>query len=85
VCCVLTSLPLFQLTVLTDLCFGIRVDAINAPNYEAPINFAMESAQIFLTKYKLVPVYKNLLYSIPSSISLILSPSIATLMNLEKV
>jgi hypothetical protein len=68
-----------------DLCFGNAVDAINAPNYEAPIIKAMDSSLPIFVGVKHSSLLKAAIMNRPPKLSKIVSPATSGLVDLQQV
>jgi hypothetical protein len=68
-----------------DLCFGNSVDAINAPNHEAPIVLAMDASLPAFVCFKHSSLYKGMIMNCPPNISKVVSPATAGLVDLQLV
>ncbi len=71
--------------VITYLCFGQSVDAINEPNFKAPIIVAMDASLAVFVRFKHSDFYKNMIMNCPPRLSKILSPATAGLVDLQQV
>ena len=71
--------------VITYLSFGKSIDAIEEPNFAAPLIKAMDvSADVFV-RFKHADWYKNMIMNCPPKLSKILSPATAGLVDLQQV
>jgi hypothetical protein len=68
-----------------DLCFANSVDAVHAPNYEAPIILAMDASMGAFVRFKHANWYKNMIMNCPPKLSKIISPATAGLVDLQTV
>ena len=71
--------------VITYLCFGRSLDALNAPKFEAPIITAMDESLQVILRFKHSDVYKNIIQKCPPGIAKFLSPKTAGLIDLQQV
>ncbi|KAL2819577.1 cytochrome P450 [Aspergillus cavernicola] len=71
------------LDVITYLCFANSVDAVHAPNYEAPIILAMDASIPIFVRFKHASFYKNMIMNCPPGLSKIISPATAGLVDLQ--
>ncbi|KAL3472255.1 cytochrome P450 [Aspergillus californicus] len=69
--------------VITYLCFANSVDAVHAPNYEAPIILAMDASMSVFVRFKHASFYKNMIMNCPPKLSKIISPATAGLVDLQ--
>ncbi|KAL1963324.1 hypothetical protein VTN77DRAFT_8445 [Rasamsonia byssochlamydoides] len=72
-----------SLDIITYLCFGNSVNAINAPNHEAPIILSMDASVPVFVPFKHFSLYKEMIVNCPPYISKIVSPATAGLVNLQ--
>ncbi|KAL4912990.1 cytochrome P450 [Aspergillus aurantiobrunneus] len=72
-----------SIDVITYLCFANSVDAVHAPNYEAPIILAMDASLPVFVRFKHSSFYKNMIMNCPPKLSKIISPSTAGLVDLQ--
>lgn len=70
--------------VASDLCFGNSVNAINAPNHEAPIILAMDASLPVFVRFKHSSLYKGVITNCPPRLSKIVSPATAGLVDLQQ-
>lgn len=66
------------------LCFGNSVNAVYAPDHEAPIILAMDASLPVLVRFKHAAWYKNMIIHCPPTLSKIISPEIAGLVDLQQ-
>ena len=71
--------------VITYLCFGKSVDAIKAPNFDAPILLAMDASTPVMLRFKHSDAYKNMIQKCPPKIGKVLSPEASGLIDLQVV
>jgi hypothetical protein len=69
--------------VITYLCFGSSVDAINAPNFAAPIVEAMDAAVPIFNMFKHWGFIKDLIYGCPPALSKALNPATRGMVDLQ--
>ncbi|RVX69702.1 hypothetical protein B0A52_06346 [Exophiala mesophila] len=74
-----------SIDIITYLCFGNSVDAINAPNHEAPIILAMDASLPVFVRFKHSSMYKNMIINCPPDISRVVSPATSGLVDLQQV
>lgn len=60
------------------------MNAVDAPNHEAPIILAMDATGPVFARFKHAAWYKNVILSCPPKLSLILAPETAGLINLQQ-
>ncbi len=68
---------------ITAFCFAQSVDAIDAPNYAAPIIQAMEASLPTFIVFKHFPLLRNLIFSLPPWLAIKASPRTAGLTQLQ--
>lgn len=73
-----------SMDVVTYLCFGKSVDAIQAPDFKAPIIVAMDEAMVTFVGFKHATWFKNMIINCPPKISRIISPGTAGLVDLQE-
>ncbi|KIW18531.1 hypothetical protein PV08_02819 [Exophiala spinifera] len=74
-----------SIDVITYLCFGNSVDALNTPDHEAPIILALDASTPVFPAFKHSSIYKNMIIHCPPSISKVISPQTAGLVDLQQV
>lgn len=74
-----------SMDVITYLCFGKSVDAIDAPGFKAPIIVAMDASLPVFVRFKHSEIYKNMIMNCPPKLSKIISPATAGLVDLQQV
>lgn len=74
-----------SMDIITYLCFGKSVDAINEPDFKAPIIVAMDASLPVFVRFKHSEMYKNMIMNCPPNLSKILSPATAGLVDLQQV
>ncbi|KIX08873.1 uncharacterized protein Z518_03530 [Rhinocladiella mackenziei CBS 650.93] len=74
-----------SIDVITYLCFGNSVDAINAPDHKAPIIVAMDASLPVFVAFKHSSLYKNMIIHCPPTISKFVSPATSGLVDLQQV
>ncbi|KAJ4362894.1 hypothetical protein N0V83_010011 [Neocucurbitaria cava] len=71
--------------IITAFSFGKTVDAIDAPDFKAPILLAMDASMPVFIRFKYSDLYKNMILKCPPKLSKILSPSTAGLVDLQQL
>ncbi|KAL1989438.1 hypothetical protein VTN49DRAFT_7249 [Thermomyces lanuginosus] len=71
--------------VITYLCFGNSVDAINAPDHKAPIIVAMDASLPVFVGFKHSSLLKNAIMKCPPKLSKIVSPATSGLVDLQQL
>jgi hypothetical protein len=71
--------------VITYLCFGNNLDAISAPDYEAPIIKAMDSSLPVFVGFKHSSLLKETIMNCPPKLSKLINPATAGLVDLQEV
>jgi cytochrome P450 len=71
--------------IITYLCFGSSVDAINAPGFQAPIIEAMDASLPVFVRFKHSEMYKNMIMNCPPKLSKILSPATSGLVDMQQM
>ncbi|KAF2195904.1 cytochrome P450 monooxygenase-like protein [Zopfia rhizophila CBS 207.26] len=71
--------------IVTSLCFGRSVDAINEPDFKAPIIEAMDASLPIFIRFKYSDIYKNMILKCPPRLSKIISPATAGLVDLQQL
>ena len=71
--------------IITYYSFGKSIDAINEPDFKAPIIVAMDASQPVFVGFKHFPLYKNMIVNCPPRISRILSPATSGLVDLQQI
>ncbi|KAJ9663462.1 hypothetical protein H2201_005670 [Coniosporium apollinis] len=74
-----------SMDVITYLCFGASVDAIEAPDFKAPIIEAMDASLPVFVRFKHAEWYKNMIMNCPPNISRVVSPETAGLVDLQQI
>lgn len=74
-----------SMDVITTFCFGKPIHAVDAPGFEAPIVVAMDASLPVFVFFKYSELYKNMILKCPPTLSKILSPSTAGLVDLQQV
>ena len=75
----------FTMDTITAFCFAQSVNAIDAPNFAAPIVEAMEAASPAFILFKHFPLYRKFVFSLPSWIAIKASPETAGLTQLQVI
>lgn len=71
--------------VITYLCFGNNLDAITAPDYEAPVIKAMDSSLPVFVGFKHSWLLKEMIMNCPPKLSKLISPATAGLVDLQEL
>jgi cytochrome P450 len=71
--------------IITYLCFGQSVDAINAPGFKAPIIEAMDASLPVPTYFKHSELYKNMIMKCPPDLSRKISPATRGLVDMQEM
>ncbi len=71
--------------IITYLCFGRSVDAIDEPGFKAPIIVAMDASLPVFVRFKHSEIYKKMIVNCPPTISKVISPATAGLVDLQQV
>ncbi len=74
-----------SMDVITYLCFGNSVNAIEEPDFEAPIIHAMDASMPVFVRFKHAEWYKNMIMNCPPNISRVVSPQTAGLVDLQQI
>lgn len=74
-----------SMDVITYLCFGASVNAIEAPDFKAPIIEAMDASLPVFVRFKHAEWYKNMIMNCPPNISRVVSPETAGLVDLQQI
>jgi hypothetical protein len=75
----------FTMDVITYLCFGRSANAIEAPDFRAPIIEAMDASMPVFVRFKHAAWYKNMIMNCPPNISRLVSPATTGLVDLQQV
>ncbi|KAI9663042.1 MAG: hypothetical protein M1821_008090 [Bathelium mastoideum] len=73
------------LDIITLLCFGTSIDAINHPGFHAPIVDAMDASSPTFIRFKHFDWYKNMILGCPAEVSKVLSPITSGLVDLQQM
>ena len=73
------------LDIITYLCFGNSVDAINEPDFHAPIIRALDASTPVFIRFKHSTLYKNMIQKCPPRLAKIISPETSGLIDLQQV
>lgn len=68
---------------ITTFCFGMSVDAINEPEFAAPIVTAMDNSLPTFHLFKHFPLFRKTIFSLPPWLAIKASPETAGLTNLQ--
>ncbi|EUC34954.1 hypothetical protein COCCADRAFT_35526 [Bipolaris zeicola 26-R-13] len=71
--------------VITTLCFGNPIHAVDAPDFNAPIVVALDASTPVALYFKYSDLFKNFILKCPPKISRILSPLTAGLIDLNQL
>lgn len=71
--------------VITTLCFGKPIHAIDAPDFEAPVVVAMDASLPIVLFFKYSSLIKNFILKSPPELSKKMSPETAGLINLNQL
>jgi hypothetical protein len=71
--------------MITSLCFGKPIHAVDAPDFKAPIIVAMDASSEIFLRFKYSDMYKNMIMKCPPKLSKILSPATIGLVDLQQV
>ena len=71
--------------VVTYLCFGQSMDAINAPEFKAPIIEAMDASLPVFVRFKHSELYKNMIMNCPPDLSRKISPATRGLVDMQQM
>ncbi|KAH7062170.1 cytochrome P450 monooxygenase-like protein [Macrophomina phaseolina] len=69
--------------VITYLCFGASVAALQAPGFRAPILLAMDASSAVFVRFKHSALYKTLITSCPPRLAVVLSPATRGMIDLQ--
>ncbi|KAL9095313.1 MAG: hypothetical protein Q9165_002570 [Trypethelium subeluteriae] len=91
--CTKTSAPVdlffayrcLTMDIITFLCFGTSINAIDEPDFRAPITEAMEASLPVFIRFKHSDLYKNMILGCPAEISKIISPATRGLVELQQL
>ncbi|KAK5958385.1 hypothetical protein OHC33_000227 [Knufia fluminis] len=72
-----------SIDVITYICFGHSVNALESPGHEAPIILAMDASLPVFVRFKYSSLYKNMIIKCPPNISKVVSPATKGLVNLQ--
>ena len=71
--------------IITYFSFGQSVNAINEPDFKAPIIEAMDASNPIFIRFKHSEIYKNMILKCPSNLSRKISPETSGLLDLQGV
>ncbi|TKA72784.1 hypothetical protein B0A49_03538 [Cryomyces minteri] len=71
--------------IITYLCFGSSVDAIEEPHFNAPIVQAMSAVGTTQVRFKYSTLYRNMILKCPSYLSKKLSPETAGVVDMRQM
>ncbi|KAJ9612893.1 hypothetical protein H2200_002834 [Cladophialophora chaetospira] len=81
----LFALRCFTIDMVTTFCFARSVDAIDAPDFKAPIVEAMHTSNPTFVLLKHFPLFRKTLFSLPPWLAIKASPETAGLTNLQVI
>ncbi|KAI9865057.1 MAG: hypothetical protein M1830_006062, partial [Pleopsidium flavum] len=71
--------------VITCLCFGQSIDAVDEPDFKAPLVEAMHISTLIFPFFKHFDLYRKMIMSCPPRISVALSPETAGLIRMQQL
>ena len=71
--------------IITYLCFGKSLNAMDEPGFRAPIIVAMDASQEVFVRFKHSELYKSMIVKCPQSITRIVAPDTMGLIELQEV
>lgn len=74
-----------SIDIIMTFCFGKPIDAVDAPDFKAPILVAMDASLPVFVRFKYSDLYRDMIMKCPPKLSKILSPSTAGLVDLQQV
>ncbi|KAF2822403.1 cytochrome P450 monooxygenase-like protein [Ophiobolus disseminans] len=74
-----------SMDMIMTFCFGKPINALDAPDFKAPILEAMDASMPIFIRFKYSDLYKNMILKCPPGLSKILSPSTAGLVDLQQL
>ncbi|KAH7135249.1 cytochrome P450 monooxygenase-like protein [Dendryphion nanum] len=74
-----------SMDMIMTFCFGKPIDAVDAPDFKAPILVAMDASLPVFIRFKYSDLYKNMILKCPPNLSKIISPSTAGLVDLQQL
>ncbi|KAK9234108.1 cytochrome P450 [Lipomyces kononenkoae] len=75
----------FTLDTITEFCFATSIDAMDVPDFKAPIVQAMEAANPTFVLFKHFAPFRKLIFSLPPSLAMKFSPETAGLTQLRVI
>ncbi|KIW83859.1 hypothetical protein Z517_03105 [Fonsecaea pedrosoi CBS 271.37] len=75
----------FTMDTITGFCFAKSVNAIDVPDYNAPIIEAMEASGPAFIQFKHLPLFRKFVFSLPPNIAMKASPETAGLTRLQVI
>ncbi|KAK9327706.1 cytochrome P450 [Lipomyces starkeyi] len=75
----------FTMDTITAFCFAKSIDAMDAPEFKAPIVEAMEAANPTFVLFKHFALFRKLIFSLPPSLAMKFSPETAGLTQLQVI
>jgi cytochrome P450 len=77
------SFRCMSMDVIMTFCFGKPIDAVDAPEFKAPILVAMNASMPVFIRFKYSNLFKNMILKCPPRLSKIMSPDTAGLIDLQ--
>jgi hypothetical protein len=74
-----------SMDVILTICFGKSIHAVDAPDFKAPIVEAMDASTAVFVNFKYSETFKNMILKCPPTLSKIMSPATAGLVDLQQV
>ncbi|KAF2030401.1 cytochrome P450 monooxygenase-like protein [Setomelanomma holmii] len=74
-----------SMDVIMSLCFGQPIDAVEVPDFQAPIVVAMDASAPVFVNFKYSDLFKNFILKCPPKLSKIMSPETAGLVDLQQL
>lgn len=74
-----------SMDVIMTFCFGKPIDAVDAPDFQAPIVVAMHASAPVFVNFKYSEPFKNMILKCPPNLSKMMSPETAGLVDLQQV
>lgn len=71
--------------VITYLCFGQPINAVDEPDFKSPLIEAMDSGLPIITIFKHFPIVRILINTMPPDIGIAMSPDVAGLIRMQQV
>ena len=70
---------------MTYLCFGKSVNAIEEPDFEAPILVSMDAGMVVFSRFKHSHTYKNMIMGTPPWLAKIIAPYTKGMIEMQQV